>query len=250
MSPALLQSFTDGTVVLGNLPPMSDHGPHYIAIGPDQKVNAVHGVLFAGGLGPCTGHALNTFAIEVIQEGCRTRAKLSTQDCCSATVPCLLTGRQLFLWPAQQHHCRAHSLSDSLPAQGIRQSCDMSHRAVTAALPLLQLYFNLGTPFNIGIPGPSGIILANGTNVTFGKILRMNLDGSDLEVWVEGGHNLPLLVGHGHGGQRQLAPLWGKVSSSWHCLLLTEIILEALNQIWWLNPVDQLWSPLHCGTTG
>ena len=61
----------------------------------------------------------------------------------------------------------------------------------------LQLYFNLGTPFNIGIPGPSGIILADGTNVTYGKILRMNLDGSDLEVWLEGGHTLaPFLMRH------------------------------------------------------
>ena len=64
----------------------------------------------------------------------------------------------------------------------------MPHLALTAVLPLLQLYLNLGTPFNIGIPGPSGIILADGTNVTYGKVLRMNLDGSDLVVWLEGGH--------------------------------------------------------------
>ena len=91
----LLQSFTDGTVVLGNLPPMSDHGAHYIAIGPDQKVNAVHtmpkvgrlGMLIAGRLGHCPALGGLRFRVHMGLIHC-TRAELSTQECCTAAFVC------------------------------------------------------------------------------------------------------------------------------------------------------------------
>ena len=72
ISPALLQSFTDGTVVFGNLPPMADHGAHYIAIGPDQKVIAVHSCLLLISLGACTGLAFGHLCFFV------AKARLST----------------------------------------------------------------------------------------------------------------------------------------------------------------------------
>ena len=43
------------------------------------------------------------------------------------------------------------------------------------------IYFNLGAPFNIGIPPPVGA-----HNLTFGTIARMSLNGTNISTYATG----------------------------------------------------------------